>query len=77
LGSGRSTDINPFTGLKDPNRIFVQQADGTWRSVRIGAHEMGKEIGSGFHYHLEEWRASGTLVRPDQSVNVLKTSRER
>jgi RHS repeat-associated protein len=77
LGSGRSTDINPFTGLKDPNRIFVQQADGTWRSVRIGAHEMGKEIGSGFHYHLEEWRPSGTLVRPDQSVNVLKTSRER
>ncbi len=74
LGKGKQTDINLFTGKKDPNRIFVQQPDGTVRSVRMGAHEMKKDIGKGAHYHLEEWDKAGNLIRPDQSVNILRTN---
>jgi hypothetical protein len=75
LGKGKQTDINPFTGKKDANRIFVRQSDGSVRGVRIGPHEMKKDVGRGFHYHLEQWDDAGNFMRPDQSVNVLKTRR--
>jgi hypothetical protein len=50
LGSGQ-TNINPRTGLPDPNRIF--SADGT-RSIRFGPHEMNSSP-TKFHYHQETW----------------------
>jgi RHS repeat-associated protein len=73
LGQGAPTGANPFTGLVDADRIFVQQADGSWRSVRMGSHEMRNP--NDFHYHLEAWDSSGNMIRPDQSVHVQHTSR--
>ncbi len=77
LGTGKQTDKNPFTGQKEANRIFVKQPEGTVKSVRIGAHEMKKDVGKGFHYHLETWDSSGKVIKPDQSVHVLKTKIRR
>ncbi len=77
LGPGKQTDINPFTGQKDTNRIFVKQSDGTVNGVRIGAHEMKNDVGKGFHYHFEKWDSSGKFIKPDQSVHVLKTKTRR
>ena len=45
------TNINPLTGKVDNNRIFGKQHNGTWRSVRIGEHEMKSD--KNFHYHKE------------------------
>lgn len=50
LGSGQ-TNINPRTGLPDPNRVF--SADGT-RSIRFGPHEMNSSS-TKFHFHQETW----------------------
>ncbi|WP_353854927.1 T7SS effector LXG polymorphic toxin [Bacillus sp. Bos-x628] len=75
LGKGKQTDINPFTGKKDIDRIFVKQSDGTVRAVRIGDHEMRNP--NNFHYHLEQWDKNGNFIRPDQSVKVNNTKRKR
>jgi hypothetical protein len=50
LGSGQ-TNVNPRTGVPDPNRIF--SADGT-RSIRFGPHEMNSSP-TKFHFHQETW----------------------
>lgn len=56
LGNGTQTNIHPRTGAVDPDRIVVKQADGTWRSIRFGSHEM-KSVGTTkMHYHEEIWR---------------------
>jgi hypothetical protein len=34
---------------------------------------MAKPAGKGMHYHLEEWTSTGEFIKPDQSVNVLRT----
>ena len=73
LGSGTQIAINPFTGEYDANRIFVQQTDGTWNSVRMGSHEMRNP--KDFHVHLEQWNVSGNLVHPDQSVHITPTKK--
>ncbi|NKE62563.1 RHS repeat-associated core domain-containing protein [Lentzea sp. PSKA42] len=52
LGPGPHSNLNPRTGLPDPNRIT--SADGL-RSIRFGNHEMGSKP-TKFHYHEETWR---------------------
>jgi len=71
LGKGERTNINPFSNKLDPNRIFVRQPDGTYKSFRMGAHEMKNP--NNFHYHLEKWNKKGHLIKPDESVHILKT----
>ena len=39
----------------------------------MGPHEVAKDIGKGAHYHLEAFDDAGKLIRPDQSVNILRT----
>jgi hypothetical protein len=68
LVNGKQTDINPFTGKKDPNRIFVIQEDGSVRAVRIGDHET--RTPNNQHYHLEQWDSDGNFIKPDQSVKI-------
>jgi hypothetical protein len=73
LGTGERTDINPFTGKKDPDRIFVKQEDGSVRAVRIGDHETRSPNNQ--HYHLEQWDSQGNFIRPDQSVKINNTKK--
>ena len=51
LGSN-TININPRTGLADPNRIF--SADGT-KSIRFGNHEMQSLGTPKGHFHYETW----------------------
>jgi hypothetical protein len=55
------TNIDPRTGLPDPDRIW--SADGT-RSIRFGEHEMNSSP-SKLHYHEEAWS-------PNRVDNVLQ-----
>jgi hypothetical protein len=71
LGPGKQTNVNPFSGKVDNNRIFTQQKDGTWKSIRMGPHEVRNAKDQ--HYHLEQWDTSGNLIRPDESVHILTT----
>jgi hypothetical protein len=48
-----TTNINPRTGLADPNRIF--SADGS-RAIRFGSHEMNSLGTPKGHFHFETWR---------------------
>lgn len=73
LGNDKQTNMNPFKAVTDSDRIFVEQIDGSFRSLRFGSHEMSKPAGKGMHFHLETWTQNGAIVRPDQSVNILKT----
>ena len=47
-----TTNLNPRTGVADPNRIF--SADGT-KSIRFGPHEMNSIGTSKAHFHFETW----------------------
>ncbi len=47
-----TTNVNPRTGLHDPNRIF--SSDGT-RSIRLSNHEMNSIGTSKAHFHYETW----------------------
>jgi hypothetical protein len=71
LGSGLQTDINPFTGKKELDRIFSIQQDGSVRSVRIGNHETRNPNNQ--HYHLENWNEDGKFIKPDESVKINRT----
>jgi hypothetical protein len=51
LGSN-TTNVNPRTGLVDPDRIF--SVDGT-RSIRFGNHEMNSLGTPKGHFHYEKW----------------------
>ena len=77
LGNGEKTNIHPRKKTEDKDRIFAQQPDGTWHAVRIGDHEMRKDIGKGFHYHLEKFDENGVFIGPDEMVNVIKTKRNK
>lgn len=46
------TNVNPRTGLPDPNRII--SFDGT-RSIRFSNHEMNSIGTSKAHFHYETW----------------------
>ncbi len=77
LGNGEKTNIHPRKKTEDKDRLFAQQPDGTWHAVRIGDHEMRKDIGKGFHYHLEKFDENGVFIGPDEMVNVIKTKRNK
>ncbi|WPP41926.1 DUF4157 domain-containing protein [Paenibacillus hunanensis] len=75
LGPGEQTSINPFTLKEDHDRIFVRQHDGTVRSWRMGDHETKSPNNQ--HYHLETWSKDGEFIKPDQSVKINPTKKNK
>lgn len=69
-----TTNINPFTGVVDPDRIF--QADGIV-SIRMGNHEFDSLSTTKAHFHIETWvldkiTNEGVVYNTLQRINMRR-----